>query len=446
MGAYSDATQERAFEKYNRGLYEEALTACRHHFTWYILRHKAHTIPLFASKPQEAADLLKVDIGALGNLIDLPHLCYYRTGQTNEFPSVLSRVANAIDDSRWRDKLLYQETLWWLLEKEDCAMALNTVSKVDIQTCIDPEILAVYIEVCAHDLSFNELTGILDRILSNTDSQSYKLQYSVLKGIAYSLIHDLKHGCEIIRTVIDNYESLNEKDKSSYGDFQLAHARELLGLFSNDRDSVSNADLHYARILKEGKQFGYSKDFLAGITKDIGDCKAFLGQYKEAIQFYKESLSYEEANKTKVFLARAYANDGNISLSRQLLKSIDAMSFDDSYFYDYAVSWAILAINTLTPDDIQTAKEHLKQVKACWPLFAAQRDSMLIQLMEVTPKTPVGKLRNLLEVLNKYVSLNPNIFGIGININRIAEDISRNSEKCPSNESLLRITKKPDSQ
>ena len=128
MGTYSDGTQERPFEKYNRGLYKEALVACRHHFTWYVLCHKAHTIPFLASKTQEAANLLKVDIEALGSLIDLLHLCYYRTGQTDEFPLVLARVANAIDDSRWRDKLLYQETLWWLFEKEDRAIALKTVS------------------------------------------------------------------------------------------------------------------------------------------------------------------------------------------------------------------------------------------------------------------------------------------------------------------------------
>jgi hypothetical protein len=262
MGAYSESLQERAFEKYNKSLYEEALVACRHHFTWYVLCHKAHTVPFLAAEPQQAARLLKVDIEALGSLIDLLHLCYYRTGQTEEFPSVLARVAGAIDDSRWRDKLLYQETLWWLFEKEDRGMALSTVSKVDIRTCIDPEILAVYLQVRPDELPFNEMAGILDRILLNTDSQSYKLQYSVLKGITYALISDVTHGCEIIRTAIENYESLNEKGRSSYGDYQLAHARELLGQVSNDRDAVTKADLGYARFLQEGRQVGYPKDFL----------------------------------------------------------------------------------------------------------------------------------------------------------------------------------------
>ena len=429
MGAYSDSTQERAFEKCNKGLYEEALAACRHHFTWYVLCHKAHTVPLLASQAKEAAELLKIDIEALGSLIDLLHLCYYRTGQTDEFPSVLARVAVAIDDPRWRDKILYQETLWWLFEKEDRTMAVSAVSKVDIGNCIDPEILAVYLHVCPDDLPFNEMAGILDRILSNTDSQSYKLQYSVLKGIAYSLINDMRHGCEIIRTAIDNYVSLNEKDKSPYGDYQLAHALELLGQVSNDGDSVSKADSYYARILKEAKQLGYSTALLAEITKCIGDCKAFLGQYKEATRFYKDSLSYDETDKTKVFLARAYANDGNTDLSRQVLTSIDARPFDDGYFYDYAISWAILATHTLRSEDFEVAKAQLKQAKAHWPLFVAHRDSMLIQLMEITPKTSAGKLRSLVDVLNRYVSLNPNFFGIGINVNRIVEDIGRKREK-----------------
>lgn len=105
------------------------------------------------------------------------------------------------------------------------------------------------------------------------------------------------------------------------------------------------------------------------------------------------------------------------------------MSLDNGLFYDYAVTWAILATITLTLDDIQAAKGYLRQAKAHWPLFLEQRDSMLIQLMELTPKTPVGKLRSLLQILNRYVSLNPNLFGIGININRIVEDIDRKTGK-----------------
>ena len=96
---------------------------------------------------------------------------------------------------------------------------------------------------------------------------------------------------------------------------------------------------------------------------------------------------------------------------------------------DNAISWAILATITLSPDDIQEAKAHLKQAKAYWPLSVAHRDSMLIQLMEITPKTSVGKLRTLLDVLNRYVSLNPNFFGIGININRIVEDITKKGKE-----------------
>ena len=429
IGAYSDSVRERAFEKYNKGLYEEALAACKHHFTWYVLCHKAHTVPILASQAKGAAEFLKIDIEALGSLIDLLHLCYYRTGQTDKFPSVLARVVNAIDDPRWRDKIRYQETLWWLCDKEDRNMALSTVSKVDIGNCIDPEILAVYLHVCLDNLPFNEIAGILDRILSNTDSQSYKLQYFVLKGIAYSLINDMRHGCEIIRTAIDNYVSLNEEDKSPYGDYLLAHALALLGQLSNDEDSVRKADSHYKQILKEAKQVGYSTALLAEIAKCIGDCKAFLGQYKEATRFYKDSLSYDETDKTKVFLARAYANDGNTDLSRQVLQSIDAKPFDDGYFYDYAISWAILATHTLRSEDIEVSKVRLKQTKVNWPLFVAHRDSMLIQLMEITPKTSVGKLRSLVDVLNRYMSLNPNFFGIGINFNRIVEDISKKREK-----------------
>lgn len=429
MGAYTAAVEERAFGKYNKGLYDQALVTCRHHLTWYLLCHKAHTAPFLASKTKEAAELLHIDIEALAELLDLLHHCYYRTGQSEQFPSVLMRLVNSIDDPRWRDKIAYQHSLWWLLDKEDRNTALSTVSKVDIAKCKDPEILALYLDVCLDSLPFSEIAGILDRILSNTDKQSYKLQYSVLKGIAYALINDMEHGCKIIRTAIDKYEALKEKDKSPYGDYLLAHALELLGQLTNDSNVVGEAAVRYGQILKDAEMQGYSVTYLAEIMKCIGDCKAFLGQYGEAIRYYKDSLAHEEAEKTKVFLARAYANAGEIDLARHVLKSIDPTKFDDSYHYDYATSWTVLATHSLRAEDIEVAKVQLKQAKAHWPLFIAHRDSALIQLLEITPKTSAGKLGSLIHILNRYVSLNPNFFGIGINFNRIIEDIGRTEEK-----------------
>jgi tetratricopeptide (TPR) repeat protein len=425
MEDYSSGAQEKAFEKYNKGLYAEALTACRHHLTWYILCHNAHTVPFLSSGTKESSDLLTIDIEALADLVGLLHRCYFKTGQSEEFPSSLDRLVNAVDDLRWRDKVVYFRALWWLLDKDDRNSALSIVSEIDIEACKDPEILALYLDVSPQELAFKTRVAILDRIIANTHKDSYKLQYTVLKGIAYCLINDVNQGCQIIKEAADDYRKLNDKNRTPYGDMHLAHALQILGEFLGDGNTVLEAVTQYEAILQEVERHEYAEAYAADVKKSLGDCLSFLKEYHKAVKYYRESLRHEDADLTRVFLSRAYVNLSDPESSRGLLKSIDASQFDENSHYDYAISWAILATNSLLSDDLEMAKAQLKQAKSNWPLFIGLRDSTLIQLLETVSKKPKSKLKDLIGLLNRYVSLNPNLFGIGINFNKIVEDVDR---------------------
>jgi tetratricopeptide (TPR) repeat protein len=428
MEFYPSGAQEKEFEKYNRGLYEDALTGCRHHLTWYILCHNAHTVPFLSSGTKEASDLLKIDIEALADLVGLLHRCYFKTGQSEEFPLTLDRLANAVDDPRWRDKVVYFRSLWCLLDKDDRNSAFNIVSKIDIAACKDPEILTLYLDVSFQELNFKTVVETLDLIIANTHKESYKLQYTVLKGIAYCLIEDIDHGCKIIKEAIDEYRSLIHENRTAYGNFRFAHALQILGEFLGDDNIVRDAITQHEAILHDVERLGYTEAYAAEIEKSIGDCMCFLKKYHEAISYYKRSIEHGDANLTKVFLSRPYVNLSDPESARELLNSIDNSQFDENSQYDYAISWAILATHTLLSEDLEVAKSQIKQSKANWPLFIGQRDSTLIQLLETVPKKPGSRLMDLIRLLNRYVSLNPNVFGIGINFNRIVEDIDRKHE------------------
>ena len=428
MDAYSSSPQERAFEKYNKGLYEEALTSCRHHLTWYILCHNAHTVPFLSSGSKEASDLLRIDIEALEDLVGLLHLCYSKTGQSEEFPSALDRLASAVDDPRWRDKVVYFRALWWLLDKDDRNSAFSVISKIDIETCKDQEILTLYLDVYPQELTFRSMVDILDRIIANTHKQSYRLQYTVLKGIAYCLINDVEQGCQIIKEATDDYKRLSDEKRTRYGDFRFANALQILGEFIGDSNIVRDAISQYEAILEDVERQGYNQAYAADIEKSLGDCMSFLKEYHYAVKYYKTSIEHEDADLTKIFLSRAYVNLSDPESTRELLKSIDATQFDENSHYDYAISWAILATHSLLSEDLEMAKSQLKQAKSNWPLFKGQRDSTLIQLLETIPKKPRSRIKDLIHSLNRYVSLNPNIFGVGINFNKIVEDIDRQHE------------------
>ena len=153
------------------------------------------------------------------------------------------------------------------------------------------------------------------------------------------------------------------------------------------------------------------------------DCHLFVTDFAEAISYYENSLAKEENDLTKVFLSRAVINIHEINKGRELLSAIDVKKFNEANKYDFAISWALLAFSSKDKNDIDTAKIYLKQDKSSDPLFLRQRDKFLIDLLELDPKEEKGKFSKALNKLNRYVTLNPNFFGFGINLNNIIEDV-----------------------
>src|SRR4051794_28397089 len=81
LATYENAGRaDHARKLYNQGLYEEALVACRSFLCWYVLCHRAHTVPFLKSRSEEAFELLTVDIEALAETLELLHVCYDKNG------------------------------------------------------------------------------------------------------------------------------------------------------------------------------------------------------------------------------------------------------------------------------------------------------------------------------------------------------------------------------
>lgn len=95
------------------------------------------------------------------------------------------------------------------------------------------------------------MVDILDRIIANTHKQSYRLQYTVLKGIAYCLINDVGQGCQIIKEATDDYRGLSDKKRTHYGDFRFANALQIRGEFLGDSNIVRDAISQYEAILED---------------------------------------------------------------------------------------------------------------------------------------------------------------------------------------------------
>jgi len=422
-GAYSYEASDLFKISFNKGDYEDALNHARHHFTWYALCYRAHTVPLLQVGTEAGDKLLAIDIEALASILDNLHLCHFRLGRGGEFLRVIQSIKRVIEDERWNSKVIYILSLWHLIYKEDAHAAFSVLSQIDMDRCLDPDVLALYLQVCSAQLSLTDATNIIDRILANSQSASYRLQYSILKGLKYSLACQHTDGHRIIREALEEFRSLSDTKESSYGRLKFAYGLELYGKLVGRQESIQEAEQVVKELLAEVDDDGYSSLYRADLYRLLADCEEAQGMHVDAIKAYYASLEANDSDLTKLFLARAICNSSDIDSARELLNSVNSDDLDEAGKFDFAISWALLASSSLLSRDLAEAKSRLKAAEVHDPLFVQERDRWLIELLESVPKSSSGRIRKLIQSLNSYVTLNPNFFGIGVNLNRLIEDL-----------------------
>ncbi len=427
-GKYSHDASDKAHESYNKGNYSEALIYARRHITWYVLCYKSHTVRLLEAGIPHGREILKVDINALAELLERLHHIYHRMNQSSNFPNVLVQFEDLIPDKRWFEKIIYLRALWHLLENDE-EEALKTLSPINMDNCFDPEILTLYVQVDYQNLGFKRKIELVDRVISNSVQESYKLQYSTFKGVEYCLINQFQDGIETIKAGTDRYKELDEEKKTTYGDTIYAHSLGSMGEVTGDRNILEEAVRGYSKLIKEAIRDDYPGSYLSDQYHSIGGLLIRLGDYDSAIGAFEESQKLTPTEITKIFQMRAFIHKDEIEKARQVINSVDIDVLNDGEFFDFALSWTILAITTCIKQDLDTAINYLKLINNESPFFTQLRDEKIIELLETDPIKEGKKIRSFIKELNESVMLKPNIFGFGIDFNRIIEVLSQERDE-----------------
>jgi len=428
-GSYCSEAWDKFQTAYNRGDYEVALVEGRRHFTWYVLSHKAHTLPLLEANRDAGHELLHIDIEALAELLQNLHLCYFKLQRSSEFPQVIDRVRGLISDSRWTDKIAYAEGLWHLIDQNDVKAAFGSLSAIEFEACKDPDVLSLYLEVCPKNLSLPETLKIIDRILSNTPKEDMRLQYRVFKAVQFYLVCQQEEANRLFEEAIAKFSAFPKEKQSVYGRVLLARALAIYGKAGDRKDPLEKAKQVTCDLIREAEGQGYTSAHIADLYQLLGDCEEDLGNHTAAIDSYAKCLAADPRDLAKVFLARSLCNSGHHNEARDRLSEINEPELDDPGKFDLAISWALLAATSLRPQDIEDAKARLRSVNNRYPVFIQLRDHWMIDLLEMTPASETGTMRRLIRRLNSYVTLNPNLFGFGLNINKIIDDVDSATTK-----------------
>ena len=121
---------------------------------------------------------------------------------------------------------------------------------------------------------------------------------------------------------------------------------------------------------------------------------------------------------------------GDKTNARHYLSQINEEEINDNFKLDYLQILAEIAIIEANHDNAREISSQLSKLKLSIPVFSELRNSIRTSLLEMlsAKNSSKGILHRFRESVSRYLILQPNFFGVGINLNEIIKPRNKNKE------------------
>ncbi|GJL51602.1 MAG: hypothetical protein NPIRA01_28290 [Nitrospirales bacterium] len=409
---------------------------CRADITQYTIWHKRHTEPLAKTGKEPGPFFWEVDVKALSELVGLLFLCYQNTGRASEFPGVLNRLYGNIKDSRWHAKIVYFRALSALGRNWNRESGRRELKKIGrIENINDLEILKLFLDLFGEELSFSVKQKVISRVLDHSEKSIDTLYYRFLRGVQYLLINDHEGAEKEIEEAIDDFRKERKESLEIYEKHCLAMSSALLALLKSDEALYKEARSLWESILEVYIELPSAGK--ADIYRWIGGAFEYQKKWEEALESYLHGIKFSDNGILRIFISRCHLELDNIGKAREYLDSVSVEDLMAAELADYAFVDALLSIGENNKENIERSENLLINIKLEAPYFRDYRYKLLLSLDAAKNSSETGKilkkskeiLAGLFRSVNQYVILQPNIMGVGINLNKVLENISSGSKQ-----------------
>ena len=151
----------------------------------------------------------------------------------------------------------------------------------------------------------------------------------------------------------------------------------------------------------------------------------------------------------RVFLSESLLYLEGWETAFETISAIDPTTLDKHEYADYVFVFAAVSIESADRIALQDAEKVLRSLNLNDHIFLERRETLLLGVIDTQrsgkSSSIITKARNALRGLawaaSRYLKLEPNIYGIGINLGKILEDVSE-GEKLHSSDSEYRKGRK----
>lgn len=415
--------------------YKDALVQCRAEITRYTTWHKTNTEPAIREGIKEFKDMLNIDIQALSDLVDLLFHCYIKTNRLDEFPAVLERLRQNINDERWQRKISYFHVLCTLWPDWDEAKGKREFKKLGaMHDEADVNILQLYLDLFSSDLPFSKKIILADKIVHISDNNADKLHYSAYKASQYISIGDQSGAEEVLTEAIKNFKEFSDYGDPDYHKNRLAQVLEFLGEIKSDKSLISESIKLCKQLLGSNN---WTQEGKAELYWRIGDSYRHMSVWEDAKKAYESAIDLYPKAIFKVFLSESLFYLENYTRAESVILSIDTSDLNASQYVDYLFVFSLIAIGENNRSMLEYAEKRLRILKVSEPYFRERRDSLLLSVIETQKNGVSSSILNkakqaifgMVRSATKYAILQPNVMGFGIDLGKIINDLTSGAEK-----------------
>lgn len=419
---YIDSSHEDykdALEKYE---YIKAYNIEIARLTNYLIKIIAHTIPLLHDRNPLGKVVFEIDLKAVEELLENIFYVLKKRKIEDNLDQRFWAISKLVQCEKWQNLFqLYTLLYCYLLEKTNIDQYIDDIV---VSNNTDKKLLQVIFSNLGYKCGIGKKLEIADLIIQQSNSKFEQMQYRFSIAIEYYIVNDLDSSKKYADKVL---EELNNYNINIYNTYELNKAAEMYDFYAG----MFNEEGYYVKAIEL-----YTKCIEIGELNNVGLSSlynnmayVFLKQqsFDKSIEYFNKSYGFEENNFSLIHLAENYLYMDLPQKAEEYLKNVDFTNLGKDII-DYYMVMAELVILINKGEGTQQLINEMKNLDLRRiPLY---NDIFNILIGEIQKNRSFGRIfLEKMKGIRKYLILQPNFYGIGINIDKILEDLDDNSKR-----------------
>jgi tetratricopeptide (TPR) repeat protein len=224
-------------------------------------------------------------------------------------------------------------------------------------------------------------------------------------------------------------EELPEDTRSFYAKSRYAMALELGGCVKGDHAMLDEAITRLDELVDCGD---WTQSGKAQIYRQRGDVYRYKAAWREAKESFEKAVSIEQEAIFDVYIAQSTLYVDGAEQATLKIRSVDASRLNPSEYLDYVFILAQIAVESGDKELLKLAESLLRNLRIAEPYYQQECASLLLSVIDTNQSGPSEEktqgvrrqTRGMLTLLLRYIKLEPNVMGIGVNLGRVIEDLA----------------------